>query len=680
MDSHFAQSRLIWRPANPARTALDAFRRMVNRKHGFHLRDYHELYKWSVEEDQFWLDLWEFTGIIYSVPPAKILEEGHMKEIPTWFPGARLNYAENVLHRQDDAIACTAARETGSVEHYSFRQLRLLVKEMAAALRVNGVISGDRVAAIVTNAMPAAVIALASASIGAIFSSTATDMGTQGILDRYRQIRPKIIFSETEVTWLGKPINLMPKVTEVAQALGSYGLQTVVLLPSTKSGENLSTHEMARVPSSMSLSAFLATGDNRELVFEQLPFNHPLYILYSSGTTGPPKCIIHTAGGVLLQVKKDHRFSLGLSPDDTYFQFTTTGWMMWPYMLQGLACGSRIILYDGSPFYPDVCDFLKFLSREGVTVFGTSPRFLTDVHAKGIQPSQVASFECLRTLSSTGSVLTAPMFEWTQHAFNSDLHIISVSGGTDVCGAFVGGVPMLPVHAGEIQGKLLGMKVEIFDDNGKNIEDSGVPGELVCTRPHPCLPLGFWGDDSGEKVRKAYFEQYPGVWRQGDFIVKNVETQGLMILGRSDGVLNPSGVRFGSAEIYSVLENFSDYIDDSLCVGQRRKQDKDERVLLFVKMCFGRAFTDELADKIRSAIRATLSPRHVPAHIFEITDIPYTVNGKKIEIAVKQIVSGSNLKPSGTVANPESLQLYYKFRELEKLIGCSLESKARAKL
>ncbi|KAI0730268.1 hypothetical protein C8Q72DRAFT_793910 [Fomitopsis betulina] len=660
MDAgHFAQSKRIWSPSAPAYTPLEVFRRMVNRKHGLSLQDYQELHKYSVDSHDFWLDVWEFIGIISSIPPTKILEEGRIRELPTWFPGARLNYAENLLQRSDDGIAVVAARESGDVKRYSFRQLRDMVRRLSAALRASGITTGDRVAAIVTNSIDAVVIALAAATIGAIFSSTAPDMGTHGILDRYRQIQPKIIFSESEVVWAGKSFDVVPKVAEVAQALEAHGLQRVVLLPSVASGRELLADQLAKVPKSTTFSLFLETGGDAPLVFEQLPFNHPLYILYSSGTTGPPKCIIHTAGGVLLNSKKDLRIHFGLTENDTYFQYTTTGWMMWPYMLHGLACGTRIVVYDGSPFHPDVRDFLQFLSREGVSVFGTSPRFLSEVQGKGIE---------------LGAVLTPPMFEWTQQAFNPDIHLMSISGGTDICGAFVGGNPALPVYAGEIQCKTLGMKIEIFDLDGKNIEDEGVPGELVCTRPHPSQPLGFWGDESGEKVRKAYFATYPGVWHQGDFIVKNPKTQGLMILGRSDGVLNPSGVRFGSAEIYSVLEDFSDAVDDSLCVGQRRPQDKDERVLLFLKMRPSHPFNEALINRIRSAIRTALSPRHVPAYIFEIEEIPYTVNGKKIEIAVKQIVSGSTLKPSGTVANPDSLKLYYKFRNVEDLV------KAKAKL
>ncbi|KAJ7267587.1 hypothetical protein B0H12DRAFT_1097878 [Mycena haematopus] len=669
MSSFFEDSDPIWKPANPSWTAVERLRRLINSKHGLNLKDYHDLHKYSVESYDFWLDLWEFLDIISSIPPKKILEQGRTLEVPIWFPDARLNYAENLLFRVDDAIACTAGGESGVVRHYSHRQLREMVRQMSRALRLHGLQKGDRVAAIVNNTIAAVVICLATASIGGIYSSTATDMGTQGILDRYRQIQPKFVFSDTEVQYAGKVINLVPKISEVVLDLRKYGLQHAIMLPSLVSGKEIP------VPDSSLLSKFLSVDDGKELTFEQLPFNHPLFILYSSGTTGPPKCIVHCAGGVLLQGKKELRIGIGMDPDDTFFQYTTTGWMMWTFMLAGLAIGARTIIYDGSPFYPDVRTYLKFINDQRVSGIGTSPRFLAEIQGQGINPLELAPFEALKTLMVTGAVLTSPLFKWAQHAFGERVHVISTSGGTDVCTAFVSGCPSLPVYAGEIQHKALGMKVEVFDPEGKNIEATGVAGEMVCTRPHPSIPVQFWGDDSGAKFRDAYYSTYPGVWRQGDFMVVNPKTKGIMILGRSDGVLNPSGVRFGSGEIYSVLEQFTKPIDDSLCVGQRRPQDKDERVLLFLKMRQGYKLDDRLIADIKGAIRKALSARHVPAFIFEVEDIPYTVNGKRIEIAVKQIVSGSNLKPSGTVANPESLKLYYKYRDLKAAVPRAAKSK-----
>ncbi|KAF9264076.1 acetoacetate-CoA ligase [Marasmius fiardii PR-910] len=663
MSGYFEHSRFLWEPLNPRSTNVEHLRVLVNRTRGLNLKDYHDLHKYSTEDYNFWLDLWKFLRIISSEPPTAVLEQGSIPEIPKWFPGARLNYAENLLWRNDDGIACTACGESGRVVNYSFRQLRESVREMASAMRASGVTVGDRVAAVITNSYTAITIALATASIGAIFSSTATDMGTQGILDRYTQIQPKLVFAESEVLYAGKTVNLVPKVTEVITKL-SKSLKYAVLLPSVVTGSE------TKLKQSVTLREFLATGNTQdELHFEQLPFSQPLFILYSSGTSGPPKCIVHSAGGVLLQSKKDNHVQLDIKQDDTYFQYTTTGWMMWTFMLSTLSVGARLILYDGSPFHPNLQTYLKFISDQGVTHIGTSPRFLAEVQGKGIDPLTLGSFESLRMLAVTGAILTPPLFEWAYRAFGGRMHLVSMSGGTDICCGLVSGNPSGPVHVGEIQGKALGMKVEVFDPEGKNVEHTGDPGELVCTRPHPSLPIKFWGDTKdGKKLREAYFSFFPGIWRQGDFIVINPATKGIMVLGRSDGVLNPSGVRFGSGEIYTVLEAFNTYIDDSICVGQRRAGDKDEQVLLFLKMKPGHTFTPGLEKEIRSRIRNALSARHVPAHIFSVDDIPYTVNGKKIEIAVKQIVSGSNLKPSGTVANPESLQLYYKYQDIEKVV------------
>ncbi|KAK0213121.1 acetoacetyl-CoA synthetase [Desarmillaria ectypa] len=671
MSSYFDQSRLIWKPLPRNCTEVDAFRRFVNRKHGFHLQNYHDLHQYSVEDYIFWLDLWEYLHIVSSVPPNKleIISPGRIPEVPVWFSGARLNYAENLLIRSDDSIAITTSGESGDVVDYTWKQLQGMVREMAAALRVNGLVVGDRVAAVIRNSATAIVLAIATASIGGIFSSTATDMGAEGVLGRYRQIQPKFFFSESEVFYTGKVVNLMSKAYAVVEDLQAHGLQHAILLPSGVTGRELTPKAGSKLTK---LSAFLATGDNRELAFEQLPFSQPLFILYSSGTSGPPKCIVHSAGGTLLTAKKDIHLGADLHYGQTLFQYTSTGWIMWTLMLTALSCGAHVICYDGSPLHPNLRTFLKFINDHNVTLFGTSPRFLSEIQSQGIKPLELAPFEALASILVTGAPLTPSLFAWTQEVFGDTVHLFSTSGGTDVCGGFVTGSPCLPSYAGELKAKALGMKVEVFDPEGNNIEHTSEPGELVCTRPHPTIPLFFWGDTpDGKKLRETYFSTYPGVWRQGDFMVINPKTKGAIILGRSDGVLNPSGVRFGSGEIYNVMGSFSSTVEDSLCIGQRRPKDLNERVLLFIKMRPGNSLSSALIKDIRSSIRTSLSPRHVPAYIFEVEDIPYTVNGKKIEIAVKQIVSGSSMKPSGTVANPDSLRLYYKYVNLEDLVNAT---------
>ncbi|KAH8814724.1 acetoacetate-CoA ligase [Flagelloscypha sp. PMI_526] len=686
-SGYFSKSHLTWQlstaPQSTRPQVLD-FIETINTKHGLNLKTYHDLHEYSVTNYDFWLDLWTELDFKASVPPSKVYEPTKNRAFHTWFPGARLNFAENLLVREDDGIAVTYSNENYQCIHYSWKELHDLVRQYAAALRVNGLQVGDRVAAIISNRVEAIAIALATISLGGIYSSTATDMGPSGILDRYRQIQPKFIFSDVEVQYSGKIIDLREKVNAVVtDSALRKGLIQCILLPSIVTGKAL-----GGVPSSTSIAEFLATGDNKPLTFAQLPFDHPAFIVYSSGTSGPPKCIVHSGCAGLMHGKKDKKLAYDLRPGQTFFQYTTTGWIMWTAMICALSLGVRIVLYDGSPFVPDIRTYLKFISDQGVNFLGTSPRFLSEVKGQGITPMAIAPFKSLRGMSVTGAVFTPPMQEWTQNAFSDssigrNVHIISMSGGTDVCAGFITGTPILPTYAGEIQTKALGMAVSVFSSppSRQALENSGEPGELVITRPHPSVPR-FWGDDEKRsKMYNTYFGEYDDqdnkllepVWRQGDFIVMNPKTKGFVHLGRSDGVLNPSGIRFGSAEIYTVLEAppFTIWIEDTLCIGQQRLPvDTSERVLLFIKMRPSEVgkLTTERKELIRKRIGELRSKRHVPDGIWEVKDIPYTVNGKKIEIAVKNIVSGRGIKNSGTVANPESLKEYEKFRDIEKYL------------
>ncbi|PFH53746.1 hypothetical protein AMATHDRAFT_54232 [Amanita thiersii Skay4041] len=679
--SYFAQSHLLRVPHPTTRliSSSESFRRFINRSRGLNLSDHLDLYNYSISDYNFWQDLWSYLGVTYSVPPSQIIDKGPLlDEIPTWFPGARLNYAENILYHNSDSIAITSCDERGIVQDCSYRQLRAYVREMASAMRANGLQVGDRVTALITNSITAVTIALATTSIGAIYTSTAPDLGVQALLERYQQTRPKFIFAETEVLYAGVVTNLMPKVTTIVRVLAGKGLLKAILIPSAVNRKETRLEGSAL---SSTLTEFLASGNNDELVFAQLPFSHPAFILYTSGTSGRPKCIVHSAGGVLLQNMKCFKIEMGISTHDTFFQYTNTSWMVWIWMLTTLACGARLALYEGSPSYPDVRNFLNFVDSQGITVFGTGPRFLTEVQSQGIKPLELAPFESLRAVLVGGTVVTPTLHKWAQSAFGRHVHVFIATGCTDLMTTQTNASQTMPVYAGEMQVKSLGIKIEVFDSTGNNIEHTGQPGEMVCTRPHPSLPVFFWGDERGEKLKETYFGMYPGVYHQGDYLVVNPRTKGLIVLGRSDGVLNPKGIRFGSAEIYNVLEPFRSKIEDTLCVGQRRKNlDTDERVLLFVKMRKGQPFTQHLKEDIRRVIKEGLSKRHVPAWVGAIEDIPYTVNGKKIEIEVKRIVSGIDVRPSATMLNPESFRHFYKFREIEKFMAGSNEDLTVAKL
>ncbi|CVK95413.1 related to acetoacetyl-CoA synthetase [Fusarium mangiferae] len=644
-----------WSHPSTQLTQLDAFRRHVNAKYSLDLADYEQLQTWSVDNiEPFYQEIWNLCGFTYSEPPKNIVSDSStLWPRPEWFTGARLNFTENLLAvglaAHPDKIAVSACREGGTQwKHLTWKQLEQQVAQYACALRHAGIRAGDRVAAVMTNSIEAVLVLLACGAVGAIFSSASPEMGSRGILDRYTQSRPKLLFAETRILYGGKPRDLRRKLETVVKDLREQvaELDNIVISGPVWEDNTL-----------VSLEKFLSVP-SEPLRFEQLPFEFPVYILYSSGTTGPPKCICHSGGGALLKHKIDLMLGMDLGIHSTYYQYTTTGWMMWNVLVGALSLGSKIVLYDGSPLHPKSSQQLRFLEEQGITHWGTSPKFLgtlmRDLH--GLTP-QVSS---LQVVLVSGSALSAEICDWFYTVFPRSVGLFNGSGGTDMLGCIIGSNVLSRVHGNEIAAATLGMKVEIWDQTGHNIEESGQEGELVITKPFPSMPVTFWGKGGLEKYRKAYFDTFPGVWTHGDFVSRTNKTKGYLIHGRSDGVLNPGGVRFGTAELYGVLDKFSE-VDDCIAVGHRRHQDGDEQVLLFVKMREKNMLKDPLLSKIRDAIRTMLSPRHVPAYIFPVEDIPYTLSGKKVESAVKSIVSHQEVKNTSAISNPGCLQEYKKY-------------------
>ncbi|EXL64470.1 acetoacetate-CoA ligase [Fusarium oxysporum f. sp. conglutinans race 2 54008] len=647
-----------WSHPSPHLTRLDAFRRHVNLKHHLALVDYEQLHEWSVHEtESFYRDIWDFCGVVYSEPPTQVISNAStMWPRPEWFAGARLNWTENTLAvglaAHPDRIAVSACREGGTQwSHLTWKQLEREVARYASALRHANVQAGDRLAAVMTNSLEALLVLLACGSIGAIFSSASPEMGANGIIERYMQSQPRILFLESHVLYGGKSRDMRKKPATVVKELRARvsGLEKVVISGPT-------WEDSALVP----LNEFLSVPVE-PLQFAQVPFDHPVYILYSSGTTGKPKCICHSGGGALLKQKIDMGLGMDLGLDSTYYQYTTTGWMMWNVIVGALSVGSKIILYDGSPLHPNPSFQLRFLEEQGVTHWGTGPKFLGTLmrDLNGPLPRLAA----LQNVLVAGSALSTEISDWFFTVFPSKVGLNNGSGGTDILGAIIAGNNLVKIHGNEIATASLGMKVEIWDENGRNVENSGEKGELVITKPFPSMPVTFWGDGGVEKYRKAYFDTFPGVWCHGDFVSKNNETGGYLVHGRSDGVLNPGGVRFGTAELYEVVSRFTE-VDDCIAVGQRRPQDRDEQVLLFIKMRDGAPFSESLQSKIRDSIKTMLSPRHVPTYIHQVKDIPYTMSGKKIENAVRSVVSEERLKNSSAIVNPECLQEYEKYTSL----------------
>jgi acetoacetyl-CoA synthetase len=641
----------VWIPS-PERVAaarISAFMRLVSARYDVALSDYAALYEFSLARtDDFWRLMWEF-GEIRGRMGERVLERPASMPGARFFPDAELNFAENLLRRRDDTPAIIFKGEGLSIRTMTFDELFASVGAFAGALRRAGIRPGDRIAGYVPNVPEAIVAALGAAAVGAVWSSCSPDFGVRGVLDRFGQIEPRILVAADGYRYAGKVHDLSSRVNDVAGALPS--VERVVVIPFIRERARLSA------PSATAWDDFLVKGD--EPRFEPLPFNHPLYIMFSSGTTGIPKCIVHGAGGTLVQHLKEHQLHCDIRPGDRVFYFTTCGWMMWNWLVSALASEATLVLYDGSPFHPDGRALFDFADEVGITLFGTSPKFLDAVSKAGLAPITSHRLDALRTLTSTGSPLAPEGFDFVYEKVKRDVHLASISGGTDIIGLFAGGNPIGPVWRGELQARALGMKAEVFNDDGRPVR--GEKGELVCTMPFPSMPVGFWNDPDGRKYRAAYFEKYPGVWCHGDY-VELTEHDGLIIYGRSDAVLNPGGVRIGTAEIYREVEQLDEVLE-SVVIGQR--WDNDERIVLFVKLKAGVRLDAELEARIRDRIRANTSPRHVPARIVQVDEIPRTRSGKIVELAVRDVVHGREVRNKEALANPEALDQFKDRPELQ---------------
>jgi acetoacetyl-CoA synthetase len=634
-------------PARVERSNLRAFQRRVETQTGLRFADYTELWRWSIDERAaFWRAVWDFCELIGEPGPAPWLVDDRMPGA-RFFPGARLNYAENLLRRNDAAPALIFRGENGERRELSFADLRAQVACIAGELRRFGVAPGDRVAGILPNCPEAIVAMLAATSLGAIWSSCSPDFGVRGVLDRFGQIEPKVLFAVDGYHYGGKSHDLSERTAEIRAALPT--LEQVVAVPFLGRGE---------IPDAHDFGALVRTRPP-ELRFERLPFDHPLFILFSSGTTGAPKCIVHGAGAVLAKIAVEHRLHTDLRRDDRLFYFTTCGWMMWNWLATGLAAEATLVLYDGSPFQPDERVLFDLADAERVRVFGCSAKYLDAVRKSGLEPRRTHDLSSVDTILSTGSVLAPESFDFVYEGIKRDVLLSSISGGTDIAGCFAAGSPTLPVWRGEAQCLALGMAVEVFDEAG-NALPPGEKGELVCTRAFPSMPVAFWNDPDGRRYRASYFERFPGIWHHGDW-VELTPRGGMILYGRSDAVLNPGGVRIGTAEIYRPVEQL-DEIVEALAIGQ--DWEHDVRVVLFVRLRPGLALDAALEARIRAAIRAHATPRHVPARIVAVDDIPRTKSGKIVELAVRDVVHGRAVKNLETLANPEALEQFRDRAEL----------------
>ena len=644
----------LWKPSEDKiqNANLTRFLGYINGKHGKNLRTYPQLYQWSIENiPDFWARFWEFAEIKASQGYTQVVDD--LKKLPgaKWFLGARLNFAENLLRYRDDRVAFVFKGEMQKSARMTYRELYTTVARLAKSLRETGVKPGDRVVGYMPNLMETAIAMLAATSVGATWSSCATDIGSQAALDRLGQIEPKVLFTVNGYYYKGKVFSSLGNAAEVAKGIPTLKKVVVVSYADDQS-------DLSRIPNAVRYEDFLSREMQPPLEFEQLPSDHPVYIMFSSGTTGKPKCMVQGAAGILMEHFKELILHTDLKREDRILYITTCSWMMWNWLISSLGVGATVVLYDGNPSFPDDEAMWRFAQDEKITIFGMSASYINYLKSQGVKPGRKYDLTALRAISQTGSPLSAEGFEYVYQEIKKDLHFGSISGGTDINGSFAAGSIISPVYAGELQGPTLAMKIKAYDEKGHSLYDQ--QGELVCESPAPSMPLYFWNDPTGEKYKSAYFEVYPGVWRHGDYVIFHKDTGGITFYGRSDSVLKPSGVRIGTAEIYNVVDKFGE-VADSLVIGQNWKG--DQRVLLFVQLRPGFTLTAELKDKIRKALREQASPRHIPAVIAAVPEIPYTLNMKKVESAVTNIVNGRPVLNRDALKNPECLEYY------EKILG-----------
>lgn len=652
------QADLLWTPSESRLTQsrLQDFMGYLETQGQGSYEDYGALHQFSVvKRENFWSALWDYTDIVAEQKGAVVAENSDTFPCQPdagvrWFPEARLNFAENLLRYRDDRPALISRLENGQRRVVTYEQLHTHVAGLAASLRALGVGPGDRVAGFMPNVIETVEAMLATTSLGAIWSSCSPDFGINGVLDRFGQIQPKVLFAADGYFYNGKVCDSLERLAAISDAIDT--LEQVVVIPVVSDQPDCSGLSRAVL-----WEDFLDSSA-AEINFAQLPFDHPLFIMYSSGTTGMPKCIVHGAGGTLIQHLKEHQLHVDLSREDVMFYFTTCGWMMWNWLVSGLASGAALVLYDGSPFAQDGLSLLKAIEVEKISIFGVGAKYLAALEKAGIVPQDEVDLASLKTILSTGSPLSHESFRYVYKEFKADICLSSISGGTDILSCFVGGSPILPVHVGEIQAPGLGMAVEIWSDVGEPLLEG--KGELVCTKPFPSMPIGFWNDTDGELYRQAYFNHWANVWAHGDY-GEVTPSKGYIIHGRSDAVLNPGGVRIGTAEIYRQVERLEE-VQESIVVGQ--EWDNDVRVVLFVVLTSGTVLSDNLRARIANAIRENTTPRHVPAKILEVPDIPRTLSGKIVELAVRNAIHGQPIKNTDALANPEALEAFKGRQEL----------------